>query len=381
MRHPISALLSDLKVWLAEKAYPLWWRIGADHELGGFQEKISPQGEALSLPKRARVQPRQIYSFAQAAQLGWEGDAVAAIRHGVSFYLKNYRRADGLFRNLVDIDGQVLNDKTDFYDQAFALLGLHSAYESLDTAPLYRDYARTLFSQWSATHKHPLIGFEENIPRRLPLCANPHMHLLESCLAWHESDPDGPWHKTAHEIVELCLTRLIDARTGALREFFDGDWQALDGEQGRIVEPGHQFEWAWLLMRWSKISGDPRATAAAMRLIEIAETYGVDRTRGVAFNSMLDDFSAHDRRARLWPQTERMKAHCLAAEVTGQSAHWDLAAEATKGLMLYLQTPISGLWWDVLTEQGSFIEEPAPASSFYHIVCAIKEMDRIVGKG
>jgi len=368
--------LSRLKSWLIDQAYPVWWEQGADQLQGGFHEKLSQQGQPLKLARRARVQPRQIYSFSQAGRLGWTGDWRAAVRHGMDFYLTHYPRPDGLFRSLVSADGKVLDETASFYDQAFALLGLHAAYQTFGGDPVYRDQARRLLAQWIATHKHPAAGFEESVPRSLPLCSNPHMHLFESCLAWQGDDPDGPWRGLAGEIGALALDHFIDPQSGGLREFFSGDWSPMPDEQGRIVEPGHQFEWAWLLMRWGQLESHQGALEAGLRLIEIGETYGVDRVRGVAFNSLRDDFTALDRRARLWPQTERLKAHCLAAEVTGKAQHWVRAASAARGLMLYLDTPTPGLWWDMLTETEGFIDEPAPASSFYHIVCAIAEFDR-----
>jgi mannose-6-phosphate isomerase len=50
------------------------------------------------------------------------------------------------------------------------------------------------------------------------------------------------------------------------------------------------------------------------------------------------------------------------------------AFAATKSVWGYLQTPLPGLWWDRMMPDGKFMEEPAPASSFYHIICAIKSL-------
>lgn len=374
MSAPASSL-AGLKKWAAEIAYPLWWSKGADFEKGGFHEKLAMDGSPVILPKRARVLPRQIYSFAQSRKLGWSGDMKAAVRHGVDFYLEHYFKPDGLVRALVAPDGTPVDETSAFYDQSFALFGLHSAQEALGVS--YTDKARTLIARWAETRKHPVIGFEEAVPRVEPLCSNPHMHLFEACLAWDGTDPQGPWRGYADEIAKLALTYFIDSRTGALREFFDGNWQPMPGEQGRIVEPGHQLEWAWLLLRWGKLAGEEKATQAALRLIEIAETFGTDR-RGVAFNSLFDDFTPHDKRARLWPQTERLKAHCLAAEITGKPDHWDKAVEAAQGLEKYFATALPGLWRDMMMPEGGFVEEAAPASSFYHIICAVVEFDRAV---
>jgi mannose-6-phosphate isomerase len=47
------------------------------------------------------------------------------------------------------------------------------------------------------------------------------------------------------------------------------------------------------------------------------------------------------------------------------------AQKAADGLAKYLQHPVEGAWWDKMQPDGGFVDEPAPASSLYHIACAI----------
>lgn len=366
-----------LVTWAVEHAFPLWWDAGYDHARDGFHEKLSQTGQPLDLPRRARVQPRQIYAYATAPSLGWEGPAGSLVHRALDAYLVRYRRADGLFRALVTADGGVADDGVDLYDQAFALFALAHGSRALNRRAALEPMATAL--------RDMLIGrcgrqggFALLDPDALPQQSNPNMHLLEASLAWEEAGGDMRWTAMADGIAELALARFIDPVTGALREFFDASWHPAPGEAGRIVEPGHQFEWAWLLLRWGRSRGRADGTRAGLRLLEIGETHGVDPARGVAFNSLLDDFSIHDHTARLWPQTERLKAAVLAAEVTGEEKYWTQAAQAADGLLLYLDTQIKGLWWDRLSPDGMFVDEPAPASSFYHIICAIAEFDRAV---
>lgn len=366
-----------LVTWAVEHAFPLWWDAGYDHARDGFYEKLNQTGQPVDLPRRARVQPRQIYAYATAPALGWEGPAGSIVHQALDAYLARYRRVDSLFRTLVAADGGVLDDSTDLYDQAFALFALAHASRALNKRAELEPMATAL--------RDMLIGrcgrqggFALLDPDALPLQSNPNMHLLEASLAWEEAGGDIRWTGMADGIAELALSCFIDPATGALREFFDAGWHPAAGEAGRIVEPGHQFEWAWLLLRWGRARGRADGTRAGLRLLEIGETHGVDPARGVAFNSLLDDFSIHDHTARLWPQTERLKAALLAAEITGEEQYWTQAAKAADGLSLYLNTPVKGLWWDRLSSDGTFVDEPAPASSFYHIICAIAEFDRVV---
>jgi mannose-6-phosphate isomerase len=361
-----------LSSWFLEHACALWWERGADREHGGFHERLHLDGEPTGEPRRARLHPRQMYAFRIARELGWSGPAEQAVEHALRFFLDRYRREDHFFRSLVAADGAALVDSAVLYDQAVALLGLACAHDVLGREDL-RDTARDLRDRLERHFAHAVEGFEEAVPRKLPLLSNSHMHLLEACLAWMECDPQPRWRELAASLVKLALTRFIADEGGVLREYFDGDWQPLPGLQGRMLEPGHHFEWAWLLLRWSAVARDQSAMLAGLRLFELGER-GVDRERQAVVDVLLDDMSVHDARARLWPQTERIKAACLAARTTRHARYAKSVAEASATLLRYLDTPLRGLWRDKLKADNTFIEEPAPASSFYHLAGAVREL-------
>jgi mannose/cellobiose epimerase-like protein (N-acyl-D-glucosamine 2-epimerase family) len=65
------------------------------------------------------------------------------------------------------------------------------------------------------------------------------------------------------------------------------------------------------------------------------------------------------------------------AEATGASIHLSRTLEAIETLMLYFETPVRGLWRERLSVEDTFIDEPAPASSCYHIVGAALALERL----
>jgi mannose/cellobiose epimerase-like protein (N-acyl-D-glucosamine 2-epimerase family) len=368
----------ELKSWLLDEAFTRWWAQGADQERGGFHERLRLDGTPLDEPRRARVNPRQVYCYSLAEDLGWTGPAQRAVQHGIDYFLEHYRRPDRLFRGLVNADGTAVTERAVLYDQAFALLGLASAYET-SSGDEYRRMARELHDVLRTQLRHSQAGFEESQPHILPLISNSHMHLLEASLEWMDLDHEPLWTVLAEEIVNLALTRFIDPSSGFVLEFFDREWRPSAGPEGRAVDPGHQYEWAWLLSRWAarnpEAAAASQAQQAALKLVSLTEQHGVDRERGVVVNALLTDKTVRDPQARLWPQTERIKAACTMAELTGEAGYWTAANDAARVLMKYLNTPLPGLWYDKMTVEGAFIDEPAPASSFYHIVCAIAELE------
>ncbi len=373
--------------WARDAALPFWAAQG-QNAAGAFAERIGQAGTPLDEPIRARVQPRQIASFAQARLIDWQGPWRQALEAGLAFYTKHFFKDDGTTHAKVNPDGRVVDKGFDLYDQAFALYAYaEAARADMARRAVLEERALKLIKILRRRHTHLKGGFEEAPPSPAPLRANPHMHLLEAALSWEANVPDPVWRDLADEIADLALTRLIDPETGALSEFFDAGWHAPAAPEKRIVEPGHQFEWAWLLARWGAARGKPQALSAAGRLFEIGEAHGIDGARGVCIMALDGTFRVRDPIARLWGQTEWIKAALLLAQLCddsadGRAARQAYEASAARGalaLSRFLDTPTPGLWRDKLTAENRFIDEPAPASSLYHIMGAILALKAQVG--
>lgn len=349
--------------WLGAAALPLWAGAGVDPETGGFLEALTVEGAPVDAPLRARVQARQAFVFAEASARDPRLLAVAG--RGFGFFQQHFRRADGRFAFKADRKGAVIDDRACLYEQDFAMLAMSALHRAGDATSDWPAEARALRTALDAC-RHPDGGFREADDH--PFQSNAHMHLFETALAW-EAAGEADWAELSDEIARLALSRFIDHDWGFLREFFDDAWRPAPGDDGRWVEPGHQFEWAWLLERWGHARGDERGCAAARTLFRHGMT-GVEG--GVAVNVLWDDLTVRDGSARLWPQTEWLKA----ALILGEEAE---ALAAANGLARYLATPARGAWRDKLLPDGSFVDEPAPASSLYHIWVAVSELRAAVG--
>jgi mannose-6-phosphate isomerase len=360
--------------WLFDTALPLWLDRGADHRLGGWFDKLAQDGSPLPGNKRLRVQARQTFVCAEAGRLGWAGPWEAGVRLGIDFMLAHFRRDDGLFRTTVDAAGAPVSDAVDLYDQAFVIFALAAAYTALGQPAALHTEAERLLARLGAHLAHPVIGFEEANPRVLPLRSNPHMHLLEAMLAWIDAGGGDRFEATARMIVQLALDRLIDPATGAVGEYYDGDWR-FAADQGQLREPGHQFEWAYLLDACAvRLGGDHGA--AVSRLVTFGNRFGV--IDGRAIFAVDAAGRVIDARARLWAQTERLRTMTVLAMAPGVSRsdaerEDDLlaASESIATLRRFMAVPVAGLWSDWLDEAGHPGTDPVPASSLYHIVTGL----------
>jgi len=351
---------AEAQAWLFEAAAPLWSTAGVLED-GMFAERIDQTGQPVRMDRRLRVQARQIYSFCTLGRLGWSGPWRQIATRALDIFIGRGLQANGHCVHLFNDDGEVVSTAQDLYDHAFALFALAHAGRTLERPDALQAAVRMrdAMNAW----KRPEGGYWEGELTPCPPCRqNPHMHMYEAALA-------HGWHDMADDLRRLFVTRLQDEKTGAVTEYFDRDWRPLPGEEGRIVEPGHCLEWAWLL--------DPADTATSDRLTAFARRHGIDAGRGVAINAVSLNGSTIDSAARLWPQTERLKAGVIryAGLKTAEEAAEIVAA--WQGLKRFLQTPVPGLWHDRMRGDGRLIEEAAPASSFYHIVCGLNELIRL----
>jgi mannose/cellobiose epimerase-like protein (N-acyl-D-glucosamine 2-epimerase family) len=364
-----------VRTWMFEAALPFWGAAGVDRDGGGFHEELDLEGRPTGYTfKRTRVICRQIYVFSHAGMLGW-GPGAALAAHGQDFLLRHaWLGPDRGWARQLSRTGAVLDPTPDLYDMAFVLFALAWRYRHAGDSEALAYAHRTL--DFIETRMRQGEGFAVALPPQGCRQQNPHMHLLEACIALYETNPDARFLRLAAEIVTLFERRFFDGRT--LGEFFAEDWSRAPGEAGRVVEPGHQFEWAWILTRYRALSGrDVAAPAAA--LTAFAERHGVDPVTQLTYNQVRDDGAALDSGSRTWPNTERIKAHLALFELTGADPRPAVSKTIAALFVNHLKADPAGSWIDRVDAARRPVALTAPTSTLYHLFLAFAEVLRLQG--
>lgn len=367
--------IEQTKNWLTKYACPLWLEKGIDWERGGFYENLTLQGEPTTSPRRVMVQARQIFSTHIAMQLGIipSDQGKKAIQHGIDFILKNYSQRNGSFYHAVDEKLNPVAKPEDLYGQSFALFGLAHAFHVLKNDS-YKARAKELLNYLNRERKLPQGGFSEILSKEVQFEANPHMHLFEALLYWMEIDKDPEWKVMADEILDLCLHKFIDPEKNLLAEHFDANWKPLLVNGQYVFEPGHHYEWVWLLGRYQKMTGKDLRDIR-QKLYDVSEKHGISPGKKCAYDEVASDLTPFKKTTRFWPQCERIKAALqMGIEAnTNKGAYAQTADEALEALFKFLEVPVKGLWYDTWQESGEFTIQPAKASSLYHIIGAMAD--------
>lgn len=373
--------------WAFGLAVPFWTEAGWDPVDGGFVEILSPDGRPdPAASRRMRVQARQVAVLALTNQVTPSAVLLDRARRGWDQLVhRAWMRGEGGFAHLLAADGRVLDARRDLYDQAFALFAAASLARAegsrgpLIVARRLQEFLDTHMAEKAGGYAEAFGG--DDRVRLLPRRQNPHMHLLEAYLALHEADPEAGWDERARAMVSLFRRRFLDRSGATVIEFFEEDWSPATGRQGTLREPGHAFEWVWLLNRHAALTGDEGAKLDARLLFETAIRHGIDREPGsaAAVPDECDDRHLVLRATRrLWPQTECIKAAVATFEASNDQLALALAEERLEALFEQHLAPGSPVWTDQIDRDGTPRTGPIPASTLYHLVVAAAEVRRVL---
>lgn len=371
--------LKAYREWITDAALPTWSTIGFDPAAGRFRERLAWTGAPVDVPHRAMVQARQIYVFAHACHLGWFEAGGRAAELAMGSLLRDFGEVSeqkASFAFSIDASGRTVSDTRDAYTHAFVLFAISWLYRLNGDAELLRLADKTnAFVKghlFDARHGgvfdvYPVASREKR--------QNPLMHLLEAFLSLERAAPGRGYLEEARALVDLFKARLFSPDDGVLLEYFAADWgRHPDPAKAGVFEPGHHFEWVWLLREYEQLSGDDLG-AWSDRLYNVARDRGI-AADGLVYDELATDMSVRKRSHRVWPHTEAIKA-ATARHADGDTTALPFAHAMAQGLLdHFLDKSFAGGWADHIDEAHLSLVDYVPASSLYHLFFAAAEAAR-----
>lgn len=375
----MQRLVSKTRSFLVNDALPFWSSTGC-YDNGCFVEQLDLEGKPQDPGfTRVRVQARQLYVFSHAEVAGVFRSPGLTDKAAEFFINSAWQGSKGGWAKTIDRTGTVLDGSADLYDISFALFALAWRYRSVRD-PRCLDLTHQTLAFIDKHLKHPMGGYANDDANSQPRQQNPHMHLAEALIAWADATGESLFLEKAGAIIELYETRFTDRTTGALGEFFEEDWTPAHGPAGQLVEPGHQFEWTWIIGQHGRLSGAMRHDLMR-RVMDFGLRYGFDAKVGLTVDQINRSGAIVAASCRLWPQTEAIKATIAAAEYLNDPQPERLARIVDTLFAAYLDNgPVPGTWIDHIDAEGRSMVNCVPTSSLYHVTLAFFELLRIAGK-
>lgn len=364
------------------------WRGAFVDPAGGYYERLGKGFKpVLTGQRRLVTQCRQLSIYSHFAL---KNSKIRLLSDGLQsefeYIAGRYHDPEtGLWHFSLDDGGRVLDRTCDLYALSFVIFSFSHYYRAtLDDrarvralevlALIDRDFRlETGLAEALGADGKPLPKMRRQ---------NPHMHLLEACLFAYETWRDEAFLAMADEMVALFYGSFFDAGRCALVEFFD-DALTPHPEKGGHVEPGHYFEWVWLLKMHGGMTGAAdRHDAACLELLDWANRYGWDPDYGGIYDSLTPDGAVIADTKRIWPFCEALKANALMiSAVPDRQALKDRVAEMVAVFdEKYMDE--RGFWTEWLNRDLTPAVDYMPGTTPYHVYFGIEEtMDILNGRG
>jgi mannose/cellobiose epimerase-like protein (N-acyl-D-glucosamine 2-epimerase family) len=363
---------------LLRRWIPKWYGAFYDPALGNFFERLGKGfGPVRTGQRRLLTQCRQLatYSHASLEVPTFTPDLKAHFSRMKDLY---FVPATGGWRFSLGDEGQPKDGTYDLYTMAFVIFALAHYYratrdeEAKNLARTALDFMETRFALPS------LPGFAEGLDENLkPIPQirrqNPHMHVLEACLVAGSVWQDEPkFRQVADRMVDLFFRYFYDGESGTVREFFT-DELTPHPDKGHILEPGHHFEWIWLLKKHASAKEDPkRHDDVCERLLEWANAKGWDHTYGGIYDEVEACGEVVSDAKRIWPFTEGLKANALMLDGAGRQEIKDRMDDMIRVFRRsYMQE--RGFWTERISRNLLPVTDFMPGTTPYHVYFGIME--------
>jgi len=363
--------LTNCQSFLFEELLPNWALYGINPEHGFSYESMNHDWSINSVGRlRLLTQCRQLYTFSHAYQLEKTPEWKSKLTPLFDFIIAHYFQQDRWVFSLND-DLSIKDKQSDTYALAFVLLSFSYYYQvSQDERAL--SFMKETHHFLVKNMQAPTGGFYEAYPidtnqvRR----QNPHMHLLEGYIAAFNTTQDNDYKTVIESLLSLSLKHFYDKKTKTLREFFTEDWK-FHPELGHQIEPGHHFEWVWLLYQANRILPSTDYTDLAQHLWSTATRYGFASNGGIYNKIDSNNYQAIDKEKRIWPITEYLKAITVIPIGKEEKTH---RLETAISFIEQHYLLENGRWNEYLKEDNMPKAYPLAGTSSYHIFLGLSEV-------
>lgn len=353
----LTATFAAVQAHFRQVIVPLWQGPGWNAELALPYEALSPAHQPLP-PQRYRAMAcaRQLYVFASLIHdpaFPHAAERAAALFRSLQSHFHDAEHGGWFYS--IDAHGAPLDQRKDLYTHAFIIFAC-AHYWAKVREPLVESvliaalrvvleqfstgnglYEASLDQDWSSLGSGPL--------------QNPLMHLAEAFLA------------TLSVREEPTVQNALLALTDAMQQHFIEPVHnvMLEKPHGAVdnwFEPGHQFEWLFLLASSPLLRGTA-LHGSLDRAFGFAEQVGVDPQTGAVCGMLAPDGTLRDGTQRIWAQAEYLRALTLRPEGTERVQRQLLALQQR---FLY-----TGGWYECRDGQGNVSREDMPSTTPYHL--------------
>ncbi|HJR73419.1 MAG TPA: AGE family epimerase/isomerase [Luteimonas sp.] len=362
---------------------------------GGFFHYFKDDGAVYDASHRHLVSStRFVFNYAMAYREFGDDEYLAAARHGLE-YLRHKHRDSASGGYAWTLRDGAAEDRTNHcYGVAFVLLAYSTALKAgIQEAGAWMDETWRLLEGrfWDADAA--LYRDEADADWRFSdyRGQNANMHMCEAMLAAFEASGERRYLDRALQLADHMTRRQAAKAGGLVWEHYDRDWN-VDWDYHRDdpkhlfrpwgFQPGHQTEWAKLLLILDRYADADWLVPKARHLFDTALARSWDERRGGMYYGFDPDGAVCDDDKYFWVQAESLAAAALLAARTGETVYWDWYEKLWAYSWRHFVDHRYGAWYRILdADNRKYSDEKSPAGKTdYHTMGACYEVLNVLRK-
>lgn len=359
---------------------------------GGFNHFFRDDGSVYNTRTRHLVSStRFVFNYAMASRYFVDFDYSDWVRHGLAYLENVHRQPDtGGYAWLLE-DGKVVDATNHCYGLAFVIVaGATALLAGVEAGRVSLEHAWQLLERYYWDETHGLYRDEANAdfsviaPYR---GQNANMHACEAMLWAYEATNESRFLERAARLADAVTNQLASQGNGLVWEHYDSAWK-IDWQYNRNdpkhlfrpwgFQPGHQTEWAKLLLILHRHQAAAWQVERAESLFTQALDHAWDHEYGGICYGFAPDGSICDGDKYFWVQAEGFAAAALLAEVTGKPVYRACYERIWEYSWQHLIDHQYGAWFRILSrENQKYDAHKSPAGKTdYHTMGACYEVLR-----
>ena len=335
---------------------------------GGFFHNFQDDGSIFDKESRHLVSStRFVFNYAEAYRRGLGDHYREWVRHGLQFIEKAHLRPE---TNQYAWQVGLVRDETVYaYGHAFVLLAHAKAHAIGETDSILRLRSVDQFLLDQFFEPQNAAFADERSADLTELSAyrgqNANMHLCEAYIAAYQATTDRDFLLRAQRLAKRFAGDLASLAGGLIWEHYHSDW-SIDWDYNRDkpgdlfkpwgFQPGHQVEWAKLLLQLNEIEGDEWYISQASKLFDLAMEYGWDTDFGGIVYGFAPDGSFADDHKYFWVHAEAFAAAYRLYVATNDKKYLAWYEKIWGYSWEYLIDHVYGAWFRIRDRRGQAID-------------------------
>ena len=363
---------------------------------GGYFQNFKDDGTVFNGGQRHLVSScRMVFNFCKAYQLFGDEEYLLRAEHGVNYIRQFHWDGSRKGFNWTLTDGHHADDKTNHcYGTAFVILcfsaalevGIEGSQQDIDNA--YELLASHFWDEQAELYADDATPDWSSISDYRGQNAN--MHCCEAFIAAYEATGHAKYLDRAYLIARTIVLTLAGKSNGLIWEHFSKDlsidWDYNKNDPQNLYrpwgfQPGHQAEWAKLLLVLYGHRPEEWMTARASDLFDRAMASGWDKVNGGILYGISPDGTICDDNKYFWVQAESFAAAARLHAITGDEKYEQWYALIWEYAWQHLIDHRYGAWFRVLTNDNQKISDEksiAGGKCDYHTIGACWDVLRIM---